>query len=301
MEGANIPTFRPTLTVWPAEPPDLPGVVIHELRRLGDEADNVEFTSWNPAPRPPDTVTLPEDFCLRECLATNPDDLDAVYAFITQWGRLTPPDAHLRPPLDALPGSLDQLIPQLTDPAFRPPLLDIAARSADRDALAGLPHSLHAEAHHLRVLRALVGHTLATETGESPARAWAAEGFDVGPAEPWGIYVITMNAALRSFSVHVRYPGVETLLDTPSTYEVAVLQLSKHLAEQRRARVCANERCTRLFTRQRGRAQYENTGHATGVIYCSSLCAKAQAERVRRARKRAEADTASQPADRGAD
>ena len=32
-----------------------------------------------------------------------------------------------------------------------------------------------------------------------------------------------------------------------------------------------------------------------------SLCAKAQAERVRRARKRAEADTASQPADRGAD
>ena len=63
---------------------------------------------------------------------------------------------------------------------------------------------------------------------------------------------------------------------------------SKHIAEHRRALVCANERCNRLFTRQRGRAQFENTGHSSGVIYCSNLCAKAQAERVRRARKRAE-------------
>ena len=259
------------------------------------------FTSWQSATDGSMSVALPEDFCLRECLTTSPDDLDAVYDFVTRWGRLTPPESHLRPPLDALPASLDRLIPLLADPSQREPLAELAEKAADPDALAGLPHSLHAEAHHLRVLRALVGHTLAAASDTSTADAWAVEGFDTGPGEPWGIYVITMNAALRPFSVHVRYPGVETLLDTPSTYEVAVLQLSKHLAEQRRARVCANERCTRLFTRQRGRAQYENTGHATGVIYCSNLCAKAQAERVRRARKRAEADTASQPADRGAD
>ena len=30
-------------------------------------------------------MTLPEDFCLREVRATDPDDLDAVYDFVTHW------------------------------------------------------------------------------------------------------------------------------------------------------------------------------------------------------------------------
>ncbi len=100
-----------------------------------------------------------------------------------------------------------------------------------------------------------------------------------------------MNAALKPFSVHVRYPEADTLLDAPSTYEVAVLQLAELIAEERQVRSCANERCTRLFTRQRGRAKYDKTGHATGVLYCSAQCAKAQAERNRRARKRAETNS----------
>jgi hypothetical protein len=296
MEDAGPPTFRPTLTVWPAEPPDLPAVVVRQLRR--PDPDGVEFGSWNPAPRPDTTVTLPEDFCLREVLATDPDDLDAVYDFITTWGRFTPPDAHLRPPLDALPAALDRLIPQIADAALRAPLAEIASRPDDPGELARRPHSLHAEAHHLRILRALTRHTLATENDTPPVDAWTAEGFDTGPGEPWGIYVTTMNAALRPFSVHVRYPGAETLLDTPSTYEIAALQLSKHIAEHRHALVCANERCRRLFTRQRGRAQFDNTGHSSGVIYCSNLCAKAQAERVRRARKRAEKNASTRTSGR---
>ena len=288
MEGYGPPTFRPTLSVWPAEPPELPRVAVQELRRLGEPGDGVEFTSWHSATDDATSLSLPEDFCLRECVATSPDDLDAVYDFVTRWGRLTPPEAHLRPPLDALPTGLDRLIPLLADPSHREPLAQLAEQTADPATLAGLPHSLHAEAHHLRVLRALVGHTLAAASETSAADAWAAEGFGTGPGEPWGIYVMTMNAALRPFAVHVRYPGAESLLDAPSTYEIAVLQLAKHLAEHRQVRTCANERCRRLFTRQRGRAQFENTGHSTGVLYCSNLCAKAQSERVRRARKRAE-------------
>lgn len=163
--------------------------------------------------------------------------------------------------------------------------------------MATLPHSLHAEALHLRVLRALVRHALAAQSGSSPREAWTSEGFRPDATEPWGIFVITMNAALKPFSVHVRYPGAATLLDTPSTYEVAVLQLAKLIAEERHVRNCANERCTRLFTRQRGRAKYDNTGHSTGVIYCSNLCAKAQAERNRRARNRADSSASSE--DRG--
>ena len=279
MEGANKPTFRPTLTVWPAEPPSLPAVVVHELRRIPDS--DAAFTSWPSDPET--TVSLPEDFCLRECRASSPDDLDAVFALVSQWGRLSPLEAHLRAPLDSLPIGVDRLVPHRIDNAARTALRTVTEQSAS----ASQPHSLHVEAHYLRVLRALVGHVLRSSDEQDPAQAWTNEGFrDVGP-EPWGTFVMTMNAALRPFSVHVRYPGADTLLDKPSTYEVAVLQLAELIAEDRRVLTCANERCRRLFTRQRGRAKYDNTNHATGVIYCSNLCAKAQAERNRRARMRA--------------
>ena len=89
MEGANESTFRPTLTVWPAEPPSLPPVVVNELRRLTDHHSG-EFTSWDPQPNASPTVVLPEDFCLREALSTDPNDLDAVFDFVTRWGRLIP-------------------------------------------------------------------------------------------------------------------------------------------------------------------------------------------------------------------
>lgn len=281
MEGANEPTFRPTLTVWPAEPPTLPPVVVHELRRL-PEGRNREFTSWDPQPIPARTVRLPEDFCLRECLATDPEDLDAVFDLVSRWGRLTPLESHLRGPLDSLPASLDWLIPQLADEANRQQLMGTAQASSQATA-----HSLECEAHYLRVLHALTRHTIGSLQGHPPVEAWTQAGFLGDDPEPWGTFVVTMNAALKPFSVHVRYPGADPLLDAPSTYEVAVLQLAQLLAEERQVRRCANERCTRLFTRQRGRAKYDKTGHSTGVLYCSSQCAKAQAERNRRARLRA--------------
>jgi hypothetical protein len=132
-------------------------------------------------------------------------------------------------------------------------------------------------------------------TEEPPGAAWTEAGFHSDSPEPWGTFVMTMNAALRPFSVHVRYPGANALLDAPSTYEVAVLQLAQLIAEDRQIRPCANERCTRLFTRQRGRAKYDRTGHSTGVLYCSAQCAKAQAERNRRARLRAEGAPGATP------
>ena len=41
------------------------------------------------------------------------------------------------------------------------------------------------------------------------------------------------------------------------------------------------------------RAKYDKTGHSTGVLYCSAQCAKAQAERNRRARLRADSGVAA--------
>jgi hypothetical protein len=284
MEGANDSTFRPTLTVWPAEPPSLPLVVVDELRRL----TYTDFSSWDPHPKPPRTQALPEDFCLRECLATDPADLDAVFDLESRWGRLTPLESHLRSSFDSLPSGLDWLIPQVADASNRQALSRHARSAAEERRASPRTHSLLAEAHYLRVLHALTGHVIRSAAHEPPVEAWTQAGFRIDDSDPWGLFVMTMNAALKPFAVHVRYPGANALLDTPSTYEVAVLQLAQLIAEDRQVRPCANERCTRLFTRQRGRAKYDKTGHSTGVLYCSAQCAKAQAERNRRARLRAE-------------
>jgi hypothetical protein len=291
MEGANDSALRPTLTVWPAEPPSLPPVVVEELRRLTD----TDFTSWDPHPNPPHTQAVPEDFCLRECLATDPDNLDAVFDFASRWGRLTPLETHLRSLFDSLPSGLDWLIPQVADSTNRQALSQLARSAAEERRASPRAHSLLVEAHYLRVLRALTGHVIRTATDEPPVESWTEAGFRGDDPKPWGTFVMTMNAALKPFAVHVRYPGADALLNTPSTYEVAVLQLAQLIAEGRQVRTCANERCTRLFTRQRGRAKYEKTGHSTGVLYCSAQCAKAQSERNRRARLRAEGSAGRPP------
>ena len=61
--------------------------------------------------------------------------------------------------------------------------------------------------------------------------------------------------------------------------------LYDRLAEGAAPRRCASETCQRLFVRQRGRAEYGQyrTG---GVKYCSRECARAQAQRELRRRRK---------------
>jgi hypothetical protein len=68
-------------------------------------------------------------------------------------------------------------------------------------------------------------------------------------------------------------------------YPILCLELFNHMVEEASYRVCANERCGRLFVRQEGRAQFDQR-RKTGVKYCSALCAKAQAQREYRRRSR---------------
>jgi hypothetical protein len=68
-------------------------------------------------------------------------------------------------------------------------------------------------------------------------------------------------------------------------YQVCALELYNHIAEGAEYRLCANETCERLFVRQEGRAE---AGHyrTQGVRYCTASCARAQAQRQYRRRRR---------------
>jgi hypothetical protein len=71
-------------------------------------------------------------------------------------------------------------------------------------------------------------------------------------------------------------------------YSICCLEIYNHLIEQTAYRRCQNERCGRLFVHQVGRAKFGQ--HRTrGVLYCSSSCARAQAQRELRRRRRAAA------------
>ncbi|WP_433355584.1 hypothetical protein ACQP25_17125 [Microtetraspora malaysiensis] len=94
----------------------------------------------------------------------------------------------------------------------------------------------------------------------------------------------TINSALSRFSI-----GLGDLSDRdPTIYSVSFLQLYNHLAEGMPIKHCANEPCPVRFARQRGTAEYGY--HRTqGVKYCSRGCARAQAQReLRRRRRKAE-------------
>jgi hypothetical protein len=68
-------------------------------------------------------------------------------------------------------------------------------------------------------------------------------------------------------------------------YPICALELFRHVVEEANYSVCENETCGPLFVRQIGRAKYGQ--HRTrGVLYCTSNCARAQAQRMYRRRNR---------------
>jgi hypothetical protein len=187
-------------------------------------------------------------------------------------------------------------------PSWTPP----PGGEANPDGIGG--HWLNF-AWDLRLLRALVRHWRAGERGDSLSDAWAAEGFDVlapndmWPPElypvvalPWLRFGHAINLGLSGFCVRANIqfeflPGTPDIGSTENRqvtlYEAACLQLWNLMADGIPIKDCANDRCSNSFGHQ-----YDDTKRtqhrSRGVLYCSQRCARAQAERERRRRIRAE-------------
>lgn len=267
MQGPEPPTFRPTLSLWPSEAQELPALVVVPIVERDGRAE------WRTSARP-SRVAMPDDFVIREVV----EAADAM-TFMRDWGLLARAQDELRS------------LPEDDRPA-------VPAGAGGDARRAPVSISLFTAEHHLRVLRALARHYLADaqEDEAGVVEAWAVEGFAVASDSwsPWFWWTNHVNAALRAFPMYVDFADRDERVHllqtpTPTTYELAVLQLAQMATGGRKVLRCANDRCRRPFTRQRSlRRQYSGTEHATGLKYCSRECAKAQSERDRRARRREE-------------
>ncbi len=292
MEQYMDPRFRPTL--WPGTvvpPPPLrpfEGVAVH-----GD------WITWPVAPsHGQPEVRLPQDFYLRELLELQADDLEAVAELMRSYGALS----------DL---SLDDLDLSDFDDEDQARLTALADYRDDRGPIRNHRGGIHRDLVWLYIEAAqrAVSTFLACQRDNGLEELVAPninEGYlsmirEANPqdqdSEPWprslkhleevliDNEVLELKSclakALNRFSIGIG--GLDER--SPTIYSVSFLQLYNHLAEGAVARRCANETCLRAFVRQRGRAAYDQ--HRTvGVKYCSRGCARAQAQRQLRRRRK---------------
>ncbi|MEU5810711.1 hypothetical protein [Streptomyces sp. NPDC047718] len=280
------PRFRPTL--WPGTPVPAP-----RLSPLPDARLEAEWIVWTPRLRSPGdgTVSLPEDFYLRELMELDPTDLGAVAAVMRSYG-------HLGGDVGSLSLDVEEYEHYTALANGGHPVRGPFALHGELATLY-LGHAQEAITTWLALRReGGLDALVEAEATEEELAHWQAANSDKEEAWPRDLthmrqellslkisdLASTLNSALQCFSIGIG--GLEERY--PTLLSVAFLQLYNHLAEDAAIRECANETCRRAYVRQRGRAEY-GQNRTSGTKYCTRECARAQAQREHRRRRRASA------------
>ncbi|MEW6472748.1 MAG: hypothetical protein AB1679_10790 [Actinomycetota bacterium] len=233
-----------------------------EWRRVQASDGFLRFTA------PTERRRIPDELFLRDLLEIDPDDDGQVVAFLNEHGMIGR---------------------EYFDPAITPRAAQKALRRPIPDTARGVGNRVEDARWYLKGARALTRHWIAALEGADPAPAWADEGFRVIDADmAWGVFVEHFNFGLAAFAPHAemastRIKGVVIGRPHAGLYSGLCLQLANHLAEAAVVRHCAY--CGRPFVRQLGGAalgQYRTEG----VMYCTVRCARNQAQREYRRRKK---------------
>jgi hypothetical protein len=243
-----------------------------------------------------------------ELINLDPEDEEAILRFVRRFGGLGVAHEHFAL-FRSLPGFATAILPALAaawpTERFNQTVEHYLARRGDGPN-THLVETLAEFRLGARVLRDLVTAARISHLDEPPvAVRWESipeEAMNEKRADlaDWGMEFDAQEEAveiflrqvltdgLRPFHPRVVYVGGEAAdpFVAAPLYAVCCLELFNHLVEAAQVRVCANDSCRRPFVRQRGRA--EQGQHRTrGVKYCSSHCARAQAQRVYRRRLKA--------------
>ncbi len=269
-------------TVWPGVPLPEPWIYRPEVHVVG------ECLVWpNPlqgqglSDYAGDASALPPELAIRELLALETRDTDAVLAFVRRYGWIQVAarmDRFLNDPFHAA-GLFEQRL-----------MGDWGGPTSDDLASAGLscaPDEV-ASVVHLETAGRLLAEAqwcARVQLGDPDVELGQLRDVDIE-----GVYRHLMNLNLRHFVVRLVRPevsidntfaGVET--DLVDALFCQLVNLLIETTEYHRCPICATH-----FVRQRGRAKHGQHKLAGGVMYCSAGCANTASTRAYRARQRLE-------------
>ncbi|MCZ7665167.1 MAG: hypothetical protein M5U22_20570 [Thermoleophilia bacterium] len=254
---------------------------------LAHLADRLYTDGFKPgAPR---RVVLPEQFYLWEIGGLRLDDPEEVLRFTQKWGVLGEPG-----------------LSEIAIPMFDTELLDPSRKPAHLAHLDLFKEMGNLVAHHLRpgeqwdfrkfvhvreiavhaaLIRDLTRVWDAVSGGgslEAVRRDWESHWLQPPPTTELaqGFLVDMLSHALRPFHVQLfltRNGRITYGRWSPTLFAATCLQLANDIAQEQPYRRCL--KCGRLFVSQRGRAKYGQFRKEGDIKYCSSACAKAQAQR----------------------